>query len=197
MKIPTRPEILQEIMLQKNKDWTDHIGITDHTRIGITDHIGITDLDLQRRTRSKKGRQESDGGIGMGHHQVNDDLPVIKMIQILLTTLQRPSPDKIHQTMMNKHPLVERKETQLKTNKNGRRKIPPAPHPVPVRRPETEVAILLMGKMTRKSYADSLPPKKSICLILPILILLVILRNQTKIAKNEGQRKREEADQSI
>jgi hypothetical protein len=197
MKIPTRPEILQEIMLQKNKDWTDHIGITDHSRIGITDHIGITDLDLQRRTRSKKGRQESNGGIGMGHHQVNDDLPIIKMIQILLTTLQRPSPDKIHQMMMNKHPLVERKETllQLKTNGNGTRKILPAPHPV--RRPKTEAAILLMDKMTRKSYADSLPPKVSICLIPLILILQVILRNQTKIAKNEGQRKREEADQSI
>merc|ERR1712037_415076 len=174
----------------------DQIGITD--QIEITDQIGITDLDLQRRTRSKKGRQESNGNIGMGHHQVNDDLPVIKMIQILQTPLQRPrpSPDKIHQTMMNNHPLVERKKTQLKTNGNGKRKIPPAPHPVPVRRPETEVAILLMGKMTRKSYADSLPPKISICLILPILILLVILRNQTKIAKNEEQRKREEADQS-
>merc|ERR1719483_1822699 len=121
-------------MLQKNKDWTDHI------------RIGITDLDLQRRTRSKKGRQESKSGKGMGHHQVNDDLPVIKMIQILQTLLQRPrpSPDKIHQTMMNCHPLEERKETllQLKTNGNRRRKIPPAPHPIPVRRPETEVAIL-------------------------------------------------------
>merc|ERR1712150_146155 len=161
-------------------------------QIGIKDWIGIKDLDLQRRTRSKKGRQESKGGTGMGHHLVNDDLPVIKMIQILQTPLQRPSPNKIHQTMMNNHPLVERKETQLKTNGNGRRKIPPAPHPV--RRPETEVAILLMGKMTKKSYADSLLPKKSICLILPILILQVILRNQTKIAKNK--RKREEADQS-
>merc|ERR1711956_98949 len=95
-------------------------------------------------------------------------------------------------------PLEERKETllQLKTNGNRRRKIPPAPHPIPVRRPETEVAILLMEKITRKSYADLLPPKISINLIPPILILQVILQNQTKIAKNEGQRKREEADQS-
>merc|ERR1711956_171454 len=133
------------------------------------------------------------------HHQVNDDLPVIKMIQILQTLLQkpRPSPDKIHQTMMNCHPLEERKETllQLKTNGNRRRKIHPAPHPIPVRRPETEVAILLMEKITRKSYADLLPPKISINLIPPILIHQVILQNQKKIAKNEGQRKREEADQ--
>merc|ERR1712008_309588 len=134
----------------------------------------------------------SNSGIGMGHHQVNDDLPVIKMILILQTPLQRPrpSPDKIHQAMMNCHPLVERKETllQLKTNGNRRRKIPPAP--LPVRRPETEAAILLMEKITRKSYADSLPPKISINLIPPILIPQMILRNQTKIAKKQRTKKK-------